>query len=52
MGVSVRLVALLAAQPKDDREGPPQPDMLTLSSDMKKGNQFRLPDTTLSPDDA
>jgi len=26
--------------------------MLTLSSDMKKGNQFRLPDTTLSPDDA
>jgi len=52
MGVSVRLVALLAAQPKDDREGPPQPDMLTLSSGMKKGNQFRLPDTTLSPDDA
>src|SRR5258708_22045728 len=52
MGVSARLVALPAAQPKDDREGPPRPDMLTLSSDLKKGNQFRLPDTTLSPDDA
>jgi hypothetical protein len=52
MGVSVRLVALPAALPKDDREGPPQPDMLTLSSDTKKGNHYRLPTNTLSPDDA
>src|SRR6266516_2853564 len=46
------LVALPAAQPKDDREGPPLPDMLTLSSDTKKGNQFRLPSATPRPDGA
>jgi hypothetical protein len=52
MGVSTRLTALPAAQPKDDREGPPSPDTLTLSPDMKKGNQFRLPAAALRPDGA
>ena len=33
-------------------EGRSETDTLTVSSDMKKGNQFRLPDTTLSPEDA
>src|ERR1019366_9113446 len=52
MGVSTRLAALPAAQPKDDREGLPLPDVLTLSSDTKKGNPIQLPSAMLRPDDA
>jgi hypothetical protein len=37
---------------KNDREGQPLPDVLTLSPDIKKGNPIQVAQPTPNPDDA